>query len=331
MKFIVTGGAGFIGHNVVRLLEAQGHVCAVLDSFTNYNFVPRSELEYLTQERLRRISSPVTDMDVCDHRAVEEFFKRHLDADAVIHLASFPRQKVVNLNPVLGADVMCSALVNLLEQTSKCHIKKFVYISSSMVYGDFSDGVTEDAVCNPLGQYAILKYMGEKLVEDYTRRGYFDHVIIRPSAVYGEWDVEDRVVSKFMMAALRGERIRINGPEEVLDFTHVEDTAQGIVLAATNPGAVNQIFNITRSADTPCTLGAAAGIIMNQVGITGRGVSGAEVRDRDPNFPSRGRLCIDKARNLLGYDPKIDVFEGFARYYRWFQNSTYWQQHLHNG
>jgi nucleoside-diphosphate-sugar epimerase len=267
-------------------------------------------------------------MDICDRRAVAEFFKRHLDADAVIHLASFPRQKVVNLNPVRGADVMCSALVNLLEQTSKCHIKKFVYISSSMVYGDFSDGVTEDAVCKPLGQYAILKYQGEKLVEDYTRRGHFDHVIVRPSAVYGEWDVEDRVVSKFMMAAMRGESIRINGSDEVLDFTHVEDAAQGIVLAATNPAAANQIFNITRSADAACTLGAVAGIIMHQVGITDRGVSGTDVHDRDPNFPSRGRLCIDKARNLLDYNPKIDVFEGFARYHNWFQGSTYWQQRL---
>jgi nucleoside-diphosphate-sugar epimerase len=80
--------------------------------------------------------------------------------------------------------------------------------------------------------------------------GAFDYTIIRPSAVYGEWDVEDRVVSKFMTMAMRGETLKVKGADEVLDFTYVEDTAQGIVLAATLDRANSQIYNITRSDDT---------------------------------------------------------------------------------
>jgi serine protease Do len=104
----------------------------------------------------------------------------------------------------------------LLEETKRHKIPKFVYISSSMVYGDFDNDVTEDYNCRPQGQYGIMKLMGEHLVKDYTRRGCFDHVIIRPSAVYGEYDVEDRVVSKFMTMAMRGETLKVKGADEVL-------------------------------------------------------------------------------------------------------------------
>ena len=324
MKYIVTGGAGFIGHNVVKQLEAQGHECFVVDSLTTYGFVPQDEMTYLATERKRRMRANVAHLDLRDRKAIEDWFLTFAhDVNAVIHLASFPRQKVVCQNPVWGAEVMGTALVNLLEMTKKYHIPKFVYISSSMVYGDFDNDVTEDSVCNPLGQYGIMKYMGERLVEDYTRRGCFDHVIIRPSAVYGEWDVEDRVVSKFMLGAMRGDVLKVKGAGEVLDFTYVEDTAHGIVLAATKEAANNKIFNITRADTKLYTLLDAANIAIS---IAGRGT--VELQGKDADFPSRGRLSIDRAVAELGYNPKVGVEEGFARYHKWFQESTFWQNKL---
>lgn len=322
MKFLVTGGAGFIGHNVVRQLEQQGHECFVLDCLTNYGFVPQDELNYLARERKQRIKANVAHIDLRDINAVTNWFKTFsFNVDAVIHLASFPRQKVVSQNPVMASEVMSTALVNLLELTRQLRIPKFVYISSSMVYGDFDNDVTETSTCNPIGQYGIMKYMGEKLVEDYTRRGSFDHVIIRPSAVYGEWDVEDRVVSKFMLGAMRGEALKIKGVNEVLDFTYVEDTAQGIVLAATKKEANNKIFNITRADTKLYTLLDAANIAID---IAGKG--SIVVQDKDADFPSRGRLSIDRAVADLGYNPTVSVEEGFKRYYEWFKKSTFWQQ-----
>jgi len=322
MKFIVTGGAGFIGHNVVRQLEASGHDCFVIDSITDYGFVPKDELDYLYNERRGRIKSSIHHIDLREYKQIEAFFLNFsVNVDAVIHLASFPRQKVVSANPVWGSEVMATGLINLLELTKNFKIPRFVYISSSMVYGDFDNDVKEDYNCKPQGQYGIMKYMGEHLVKDYTRRACFDHTIIRPSAVYGELDVEDRVVSKFMLSAMRGQVLRVNGANETLDFTYVEDAAAGIVGATLSKNAVNKTYNITKSHSW--SLLDAANLA---VSIAGGG--GVEVRDKDVDFPSRGALNIDAARRDFGYDPKVDVEEGFQRYHKWFKSSKYWKQKL---
>ena len=321
MKYLITGGAGFIGHNVARFLEHQGHECIVIDTFTNYGFIPTNEITYLSSNRQKRYISETYKIDIRDQRRLNSLFDTN-QPDVIIHMASFPRQKVVEQDPTLASDVMSTGLINLLELSKKHKVKKVVYISSSMVYGDFTADVTEYAQCNPIGQYGIMKYMGEKLVEDYSRRGCFDHVIIRPSAVYGEWDVEDRVVSKFMTKAMRGETLKVNGPDEVLDFTYVEDTAIGVVLAATKESANGNIYNITRSEQRQWNLKDAAELAIK---IAGKG--SLEVAPRDLSFPKRGRLDISRAVRELGYAPKINVEQGFQRYYDWYsQNPILWRR-----
>ena len=321
MKFLVTGGSGFIGHNVVRILESQGHECIVIDTETDYGFIPKAELDYLIANRHRRFSAKIRKIDIRDTDFLDTIL-RTFNIDKVIHLASFPRQKVVEQNPMLASDVMSTGLVSLLETSKRNHVKKFVYISSSMVYGDFTTDVLEAHTCQPQGQYGIMKLMGEKLVEDYHRLGAFDYTIIRPSAVYGEWDVEDRVVSKFMTKAMRGETLKVNGPDEVLDFTYVEDTAMGIVLAATLDRANSQIYNITRSEQRQYTLKDAAELAIK---IAGKG--NLELADRDISFPKRGRLSIMRAQRDLGYNPQVNVEQGLQRYYDWYsQNPILWRR-----
>lgn len=322
MRAFITGSAGFIGHNVVRFLEQRGVECFGLDNRTNYGFVPQDELDYLIRERFKRIrATPL----VGDIRAAEDLRSRIgiFNCDTIVHLASFPRQKVVSQNPSIASEVMSTGLINLLEAAVTHRVKRFVYISSSMVYGDFENDVSEDAVCNPIGQYGIMKYMGEKLVEDYARQHGFEYVIIRPSAVYGELDVEDRVVSKFMLGAMRGETLKVKGAGEVLDFTYVEDAAMGIVQATLSTASVNKIYNITRSDQTLVTLKQAAELA---IGIAGQGQ--LEVQDRDLSFPKRGRLSINRAVCDFGYNPTVGVEEGFRRYYEWFKKSAFWQARL---
>jgi nucleoside-diphosphate-sugar epimerase len=232
-------------------------------------------------------------------------------------MASFPRQKVVNANPASGSRTMSEGLLNLCELSKKYNVQKFVYISSSMVYGDFKDDVTENAVCNPQGQYGIMKLAGEWLVKDYSRRGCFNHTIIRPSAVYGPLDVEDRVIAKFMLTAMRGGVLNVNGAGETLDFTYVEDAADGIVAAALSDNTNFNTYNITKSHSR--TLLDAANLAVK---IVGKG--SIEVRGKDVDFPSRGALNIDAARKDFGYNPKVDVEEGFERYYEWLSNSPFW-------
>lgn len=322
MKFIVTGGGGFIGHNVVRQLEALGHECFILDSMTNYGFISKSEIKHLKSLRQKRIRAGIHHLDLRDHEQTENFFKSFgSSVHAVIHLASFPRQKVVLKDPIGASEVMSTGLIRLLELTKTFRIPKFVYISSSMVYGDFTDGVKEDTICSPQGQYGIMKLMGEDLVKDYTRHNCFDHVIIRPSAVYGEYDVEDRVVSKFILSALRQQTLKVNGAAERLDFTHVEDTALGIVKAVLSKNAVNKTYNITRGQGR--SLEEAANLITK---LVGQGT--IDLVDRDMNFPSRGSLDISAAQTDFEYNPTIDIEQGFAQYIDWFKNDSYWKKHL---
>jgi nucleoside-diphosphate-sugar epimerase len=122
--------------------------------------------------------------------------------------------------------------------------------------------------------------------------------------------------------AMRSETLKVKGADEVLDFTYVEDTAQGIVLAATNDRANGQIYNITRSDQQLYTLKDAAKLAIR---IAGKGT--LEIQDRDLSFPKRGRLSIMKAQRDLAYDPQVGVEEGFQRYYDWYsQNPVLWRR-----
>jgi UDP-glucose 4-epimerase len=125
-----------------------------------------------------------------------------------------------------------------------------------------------------------------------------------------------------MTTAMRGETLKVKGADEVLDFTYVEDTAQGIILAATNNIANGKVYNITRSDDKQYTLKDAAELAIK---IAGKG--SLEIQDRDLSFPKRGRLSIMLAQRDLGYAPQVDVEQGFQKYYDWYsQNPILWDR-----
>ena len=318
MRILVTGGLGFIGHNVVAQLEDLGHDVLIIDNMTDYGIIPEDEMAYLIKERTKKIYSVCHPYDIENSIPIDRTFAS-FKPELVIHLASFPRQKVVNNNPLVAADSMIKGLLNLCELSSKHKVSRFVYVSSSMVYGDFRDGTTEYAFCKPQGQYAIMKHAGEQLVRDYGHRGCFDYTIVRPSAVYGPRDVEDRVISKFFMAAMRDEVLKVNGENERLDFTHVTDTASGIVQASLSKDTAFRTYNITRGESR--TLLEAAELIIK---IVGRGK--IEVAYKSEDYPSRGSLSINAARSDFGYDPKVDIEEGFQNYYEWLSNSSFWSR-----
>jgi nucleoside-diphosphate-sugar epimerase len=321
MNILVTGGLGLIGHNVVSRLEKQGHNVVVTDIKTNYGIIPQSEIDYLFSERIKKIKTDrIYSIDIIDRDGIDWLLSKH-QINTIIHLASFPRQKVVNANPALGSRTMSEGLLNLLELSTKNNVKRFAYASSSMVYGDFTNFVTEDAICRPQGQYGIMKLAGEWLVKDYSRKSGLEHTIFRPSAVYGPLDVEDRVISKFLLTAMRGGVLKVNGINETLDFTFVDDAADGIVAATLSNNTINKTYNITKSHSK--TLLAAAELAVK---LVGKGT--VEVREKDSDFPSRGALDISAAKKDFEFDPKTDIDEGFEIYYDWLKNSPYWQHHI---
>ena len=314
MRILVTGGLGFIGHNVVSKLETLGHDVTILDNCSDYGVIPKGELSFLIAERQSKI---ITKLKYKQDIKTIDIFDINDDLDIVIHLASYPRQKVVAAHPTASADTMITGLMNLCEISAKRKIKKFVYISSSMVYGDFINNTTEDVVCNPKGQYGIMKLAGELLVKDYSSRGCFDYAIIRPSAVYGPSDVSDRVIARFMLSAMQGKTLEVNGANEELDFTYVDDTVNGIVGAALSHNTNSKTYNVTRGRSR--NLLEAAEIAID---IVGKG--NIKINSKSLDFPSRSALNSDAARRDFDFNPTIDLEAGLARYYDYLRHSTFW-------
>jgi nucleoside-diphosphate-sugar epimerase len=312
MNILVTGGLGFIGHNVVRQLKLFNTI-TVVDNLTNYGILNKDELQSLFNERMGIINlsgiidpiiGNINDDDILDKAFIS-------NPTTVVHLASFPRAKVVNSNPVSGSEIMMTALVKLLIKCKEHKVKRFVYVSSSMVYGDFDYGVTEDTRCNPFGLYAIMKYSGELIVQDFCKTHNIEYVIVRPSAVYGPRDVEDRVVSKFFANAMVNKDIVVRGENEILDFTYVTDAAMFIALAATSRKCANQTYNIT--CGEGATLLQAATLIKQ---IT-KSTSQIHIDGKDESFPSRGVLSNKKAIIDLQYIPIMSIQNGLTSYYAW--------------
>jgi nucleoside-diphosphate-sugar epimerase len=124
-----------------------------------------------------------------------------------------------------------------------------------------------------------------------------------------------------MLTAMRGGVLNVNGAGETLDFTYVDDAADGIVAAALSNNTNNKTYNITKSHSR--TLLEAAELAVK---IVGKG--SINVRDKDSDFPSRGALNIDAAKRDFGYDPKVDVEEGFQKYYDWLSTSNFWNNKI---
>jgi nucleoside-diphosphate-sugar epimerase len=314
-KILVTGGMGFIGHNVVKLLQSLKHNVQVIDALTAYGVTNKEELEYLYNQRLTKINkkTQVYKIDIAD-AGVDQVFES-FKPDVVIHLASFPRQATVQANPTEAAHTMCKGLVNVLDCCARHEVAKVLYASSSMVYGNFDDAKEDDQL-NPSGSYSIWKIAGEELVKEYNRTTGLDYVIVRPTAVYGPMDISDRVISKFLISAMRDETLNVNGANETLDFTFVDDCATGIVLASL--GDKIGTYNISRSHR--CTIAEAANIAIKTAGK-----GSVNIRDKDKDFPSRGTLNINKAQKDFKFDPKIDIDKGLEMYYNWIKDSTFYK------
>ena len=314
MKILVTGGYGFIGSKIVEMLSNDGHKVTVVDNQDTYGIMTKTELDKLYQWRTRNwMAENVSHIpgDILDRLVCLKAFSHN--PDIVIHLATYPRAKIVDADPILGIPKVINTTTNLLWHSEKFGVRKFVYVSSSMVYGDFVDGTKEDAKTKPKNIYGEAKLTGERMVKLFAKRDGLNYSIVRPSGVYGPGDMPDRVVSKFFDRAMNNNTITLHNGENKVDFTYREDAARGIVLAALSPVA-NVSFNIT--AGNATSLKTLAEKIIS---ITG---SESDIEDIGNHslYPLRGTLDISRAKDLLGYEPKYSLDEGLKNYYEWLQN-----------
>ena len=316
MNILLTGGLGFIGHNVAQQLELQGHDISIIDRQRYFTTIAEEVQHYLFAERAKKIRTTNIQEAELFQTSVLNWELERQSTETVIHLASLPNQKTVAAHPSGASLTMNEGLISTLEACVKQRVKKFVYISSSMVYGDFTDNMRETQECPPYGLYAILKYAGELIVKDYAERTGMQYVIIRPSAVYGELDTPDRVVPKFLLAAMRNETLEVAGSNEYLDFTYVDDIARGIVKAAISDSANNNTYNITR--------GRARSLLeAAELAVAIAGAGRIQINERNKSYPSRGALNIEAAQRDFYYTPLVDIEEGFRLYYDWLNNSIY--------
>jgi nucleoside-diphosphate-sugar epimerase len=231
----------------------------------------------------------------------------------VVQLAAIAHANRANKDPFSTFDHSFRTLENALD-FSREGVERFVYFSSSMVYGNFEgEAVTEDRRCEPMGIYGALKYGGEKLVIAYNQVFKMPYVIVRPSALYGERCVSRRVGQAFIENALRGVKLSVNGDgSDALDFTYIEDLVQGLVLAIAKPEAKNEVFNLTYGG---------ARTLNQMIAVMREQFPGIEVvyQPRDSLMPERGTLSVEKAKRLIGYAPAYPLEKGFVRYIRWYK------------
>ena len=311
LKILVTGGEGFIGSWVVEKLSQMGHRVTTLDCGETYDVIQREELDRLCQWRQRNWKR-VTKISGNVIMPLDRVWLSK--QDIVIHLASYPRARIVHDHPEMGIENIVVGTTGMLQDCIEYGIKRFVYVSSSMIYGDFADGADEKTVPNPINIYGEAKLTGERLTQQFNRAFGLEYVIARPSGVYGAGDIPDRVLSKFFDAAINNRDITVHGADNRVDFTYVEDAADGIIRCALEKQAANKIFNIT--AGSAINLNEAAKKIIQLTG------SKSQVKDTGKNklYPNRGTLDVSQAQKILGYQPQHSFDQGIAKYYEWLQN-----------
>ena len=314
-KILITGGAGFIGSHVARRLLDQGHEVVVFDLFVQYVYPMSAVQQYNAAARFKDIKDRVR--IVRGNTQNLDFLIRtfkEIRPTRIIHLAAMPLVKLAMDHPEEAATAIVQGTINVLQAARYVDtVERVVYISSSMVYGDFkTPQVDEEHSTKPKEIYGGLKLSGEILTRVFAQRFGIDFAIVRPSGVYGPTDNNARVLSIFLKNALAGKPLNVHGVAVAIDFTYVTDIADGIILVAMKPEASMQTFNITRG-NSRTTLEAAK-IVADLVPGTQ-----INVMDKEEHLPDRGTLDISRARTLLGYNPRVDLEQGLSMYHAFIQ------------
>jgi len=324
-KVLLIGGAGFIGTNLALELARRGARVAIVDALRVNNLLSlgseqmpaiRRELyTRIVKQRLALLHAagiPLHPLDARNRSALARVVAR-MTPHTVVQLAAVSHAGRSNQDPGATFDHSLRTLENALD-AARGIAEHFVFFSSSMVYGNFrSQSVDEDHPLEPIGIYGALKLAGEKMVIAHHQVFGMPYTIVRPSALYGPRCIGRRVSQIFIENALEDAALRVEGDgEERLDFTYIDDLVDGTCRMIAAPAARNRIFNLTygRSRSVAELLGVLK-TRFPEVRV--------EYAARDRLMPMRGTLCIDRARELLGYAPQHAIETGMPKYIDWYR------------
>ena len=300
MKILIFGGAGFIGHHLVNSIQHTHDVC-VYDNFSIFGIKQEKQKHQIIQSR----TSQWYNVDTVNGSILEESLIQdtlhNFEPDVIVNLAAYPRVSLTEKYPVLSADGMIKGMIN----TFGWPVKKYIHISSSNVYGNYQDGADETSACAPINLYGSLKLAQENLLKAHSKNRGFEYVIFRPICVFGNHDIGDRLVPKFIKSAIKQEEI-FYSQDTSTDITYVDDLVQALSLAI-DSDCVNETFNI--SSGHTLTINQLAEIIKEFYHSESKLIP----VNREKYFPNRGSLNIDKIQNVLGYQRQHDLHQALEK------------------
>lgn len=309
-RVVVTGGAGFIGSEVVRQLVDAGCDVVAIDNLVNGT---RANVEGLDNRHFR--------LDVHDIRDLDSVAKEVKNADVVFHLACLGVRNSIH-SPKENNDVNATATLNLVALCKDLNAGRFIYISSSEVYGTaMTVPMTESHPAFPMTVYGAGKLAGECYARAYWETYRYPTVVVRPFNSFGPRSHHEgdsgEVVPKFMLRAMAGKPLIVFGDgSQTRDLTFVSDTARGILMAGFSEDAVGHTINIGTGHEF--TISEIASEISALV-AGGK----AQTQHDAPRPGDVLRLCADigKARALLGFAPKYSIREGLRLLHEWYLSS----------
>jgi len=305
---VVTGGAGFIGSELVCQLVDRRSRVVVIDNLVNGK---RANLDGLPSDRVTLLTRDIRDRDA--YRSLLR------ETQVVYHLACLGVRHSVH-SPVENHDVNATATLHLLAESRAAGVPRFVCVSSSEVYGTaLWAPMTEEHPTFPCTVYGGAKLAGESYTRAFHRTYGYPTVVVRPFNTYGPRSHHEgdsgEVIPKFLLRCLAGRPLIVFGDgTQTRDFTYVSDSARGIILAGTSDGAIGRTIN----------LGSGDEVTINELASTVARVTGRPDAKVVHDVPRPGdvlRLCADMslARELLGYSVQIPLAEGLARLLDWYR------------
>jgi len=318
---VVTGATGFLGANVVKQCLLQGHEVLAVDiaNFSN------EEKRLLVEEAEHDFETSIC--DISDRNSVQKLLSKS-KVDTVIHAAAVTVLGEEDEEKArLVAEVNGMGTLNLLE-AAKEFVSRFVYVSSSGIYGSYGRGrdpVPETAPYVPMGCYVAAKIFSELLCFRFNDFGYYRVVIARIGSPYGPWERPTgtrksmSLIYNVMEKAMNHQSTRIFGKESVRDWTHMEDIARGVLLLATLP--VNRLnhtaYNVTSGLNVS-TSEIVSAIVEIVAAFPYEYVQSAEEANVNAYLPNpRGPLDIGRISNDCGFEPEYNIRNGIRHYADW--------------